>query len=54
MDYEEIMLMRADRAKKESKEAIQNRISRQKVISEEVATVAEYLELAQAPGNREW
>jgi len=25
-----------------------------KVISEEVATVAEYLELAQAPGNREW
>ena len=36
MDYEEIMLMRADRAKKESKEAIQNRISRQKVISEEV------------------
>ena len=25
-----------------------------KAISEEVATVAEYLELAQAPGNREW
>ena len=25
-----------------------------KVIAEEVATVAEYLELAQAPGNREW
>ena len=25
-----------------------------KVISEKVATVAEYLELAQAPGNREW
>ena len=25
-----------------------------RVISEEVATVAEYLELAQAPGNREW
>ena len=25
-----------------------------KVISEEVATVAEYLELAQAPGNRDW
>lgn len=36
MDYEEIMLMRADMAKKEAKEAAKQRISRQKSISEEV------------------
>ena len=30
MDYEEIMLMRADMAKKEAKEAAKQRISRQK------------------------
>lgn len=46
MDYEEIMLMRADAAKKEAREAVKHHVSRQKAISEEVEYNAMWNKLA--------